>query len=54
MNFQTISKLKNSNLHVNMYAHTCKCTDRTFRQTKNLEPNAFKQPPEIRQISGVW
>jgi len=31
MNFQTISKLKNSNLLVNMYANMCKCTDRTFR-----------------------
>jgi len=41
MNFQTISKLKNSNLHMNMQAIMCKYIGCTFHQTKKFEAKYF-------------
>jgi len=36
---------------MNTSENTCKYTARTFRQTKYLEPDAFKISPEIHQIT---
>jgi len=37
MKFQTISKHKNRNLHMNTQANTCKNTGCTFRQSKKFQ-----------------
>jgi len=50
MNFQTISKLKNS-LHMNIYEMRANMQVVHFAKPENLKSNAFKKSPEIHQIA---
>jgi len=53
INFQTISKLKNSTSTCEYIgkAHTCKYSGHTFRQTKPFGAKCFQKMPEIRHIA---